>query len=1164
MIDPNFIHQRDVTNILTDLQKEVNKVKEKYAANPDDPNLAIELQQLIDNADRDLRLKTQAIVRSRLSQSRILPINYKPIPIPEVSPRAQSVAANHPPLPPLPPAPPGQQSTHSTHTSLHHTIQNSTGQNATMAQQLRRRNKSSNDTYNNHNSNDGASTIAQPIPPMVHEKPQRKTTTPVKQSRARRILPTKERLPQIDKHDPLAPPPPVNESMINTYGLQQLNEAGLIKNNDINQHLSGIVTVAPFVSDLPPVPLSMSPNYILDNNPDHLEMELKPKSPSIPPTPIADEAEDKIDEGDEYDEERSNEPKKRSFMLYNGEPDEDSIDFMTFKRMNSNIWEILEVFLSLLRKLCEERGIRKVAIDCHILLDLSQMDPDEVSSERLMRCFIGTYRTKKRSKKVGFGFIGKDADKKAAIVIQSIFRGFTARRLVRFIKKDSSAARTIQRWYRTNIDTLQFRTEMRKIKLDRQEQFEELQGATDGWIPTQPHVLLHIINSHLPTELGRIAALKNDQVTLIIFSRAPLPTIISDYLKSNVPVQEMLSFVVPRQRLPYTLPMEDVLASDKRLMERIEDIAKGKPIYVVPNSVRDALVEVAANMDAFLLSPMPSIVDGYDKIMKKREFLGKCCKNLFKASEEIHEREILCKELTNLSINNLKTQQWFIRTNTGTFGWIDTSDLLLLEKLKKNADVLTPADLEDQTFRDLLNQNISKDLNVITNTISTIDKNQFFEDLWQKGAIIEAAPQNVVSRPSVSFFIPPKGDAEITGTWENLFISEFEVFATIHPAFVVDQMKLKKHAMKYGNELVIGKFTGTCVMDFWASNHSNKDRITPDNISFTATQRALPQMLSESTCKLHFDVNTMKMGKYTYVQDRLVLPEEMPSNVFLRKCKMAGIKVDQNVFFLPDLQEEITIGMVAVANTPEELVNLVYETMCILSESVFDLKEDPSALLFSYCTAIEHLKSQVDTGYGIKNSVLMKKMKIKVVPDQIHPILYKFGKRITDSPGIAFNPPHSEEEAEMEAQDFANEVKIQNILSENEIPLRRSLLTTPTDAKGRERKLMTPSDDEDRVSKIEKEIQEEIDEQSKKERDDLPEGPAGADIPDGNLTNIENTKEEHKDNEIPPEAPTPADTPDQTFEQPAEPNNEQEKIDSNEEANNDKLAKENETSQPTE
>lgn len=189
---------------------------------------------------------------------------------------------------------------------------------------------------------------------------------------------------------------------------------------------------------------------------------------------------------------------------------------------------------------------------------------------------------------------------------------------------------------------------------------------------------------------------------------------------------------------------------------------------------------------------------------------------------------------------------------------------------------MTQNDIEDPTLKTLLIKNISDDLKVITNTISTINKNDFLNDSLPSGTIVQAVPQEVRSRPSVSLFVTtrrknktkpetPKtntnsnetesketqndketkeiknneesekvqnneenqnetnekidsnrneyneeeedndefdGEVHITGTWENLYISEFEKFATIHPAFIVKPEKLRKHTMKYADEMI--------------------------------------------------------------------------------------------------------------------------------------------------------------------------------------------------------------------------------------------------------------------------------------------------------------------------------------------------------------------------
>ncbi|KAK8899699.1 hypothetical protein M9Y10_002021 [Tritrichomonas musculus] len=1186
MIDPNYIHQRDVSTILTNLQADVNNVREKYAENPNDPQLAIELQTLIDNADRDLRLKTQAIVRARLSQSRLLPIQSKSIPIPELPPRSQSAAGAGPPLPPLQPAP----SDYEPINPHKRGVQNK----------------------NAH--------PPQPIHPIVHEKHSKRLTTPVakdKIGRSRRIPQLKETLPRVDRHDPLATPPPISEKLINAFGLEQLNETGLIQNSDIKKHLEGIVTVAPYTYELPPVPLSVTPNYVLDTSAQNItEEEAMPNTESTSIKPAEENCEQKEDKSDNLaessksigssDSESDITKMSMKFFLINGIPDEDSVGFNNFRRSCYSLSETIDIYLDLLRRFCENQGLKKQQIDGQKLIEIAtNYDPDEVSDDRLIGCLSGELKKIRKAGRFGFGFIGEFAEKKAATAIQSIWRGFTARRMFRLIKKTSSAAKRIQNWYKQRIESHEFRQSMREAKKERYQAFLELQGS-DFYYPNQPHLLLHIINGHLPSELGRIQVLKtNPNSKLVIFSRFPLPTFISSYLKDHIENQEKLVFVVPRQKLPYTLPIEDVLASDSRLMKYIQEIANEMPIYFVPNRMRDSLIDASSFMESFLISPLPKILANVTGLKNNRQFLSNCCQNMFiTAPNEVHNKEELCTALANLSLENLNTQQWMIKTNSNKFGWIDTNEISLLERVKKNASIMTQDDLNDPTFRNLLVKTISDELNVITETISTINKSDLLKEVYEDGAFVQAAPQDVKSRPSVSLFVMTKkkkvrkvqnpekreempkenkteeaqqtensnenkdlqqdkaeasekiqneaelnkendnkevdaenkcennnldkngeededeyeyeGEVHITGTWENLYISEFEPFATIHPAFIVKPEKLCKHTMKYANDLIKKNLIGTSVIDFWFSTHSNKERITPDEITFTATERYLPQMLSENVCNLTFNEKTLKMGKYTYVQERLVLPYAISIDELNSKCIKNGIKINKNVFFIPDLQEEITIGLVAVANSPEMLINIVYETFCILTEKVFDLKNDPKALLFSYCTAIEFIKEQIDSEGSIRSTVYMKKMRIKVVEDQIKPLLFHYDElnKKNRSDDESSSPETPKIEDDYKITEISNEVKTNTvkIFDANYVPEgRRSLITTPIDADGREKKLITPSDEDITEPNSAKNIENIV-------KEDLPDAPAGANIPEDDSiesnSNQQPTKIEGDDDEI--------------------------------------------------
>ena len=71
-----YVHKRDVSSILAKLGADLEAAKAEIENNPtNSQNFKQKIDTIIQNADRDLRLKTQAIVRSRLAKSNVIPIN---------------------------------------------------------------------------------------------------------------------------------------------------------------------------------------------------------------------------------------------------------------------------------------------------------------------------------------------------------------------------------------------------------------------------------------------------------------------------------------------------------------------------------------------------------------------------------------------------------------------------------------------------------------------------------------------------------------------------------------------------------------------------------------------------------------------------------------------------------------------------------------------------------------------------------------------------------------------------------------------------------------------------------------------------------------------------------------------------------------------------------
>lgn len=997
-MDETYVHQRDVAKILTELQKEIQKVEEKYRDNPDSADLANEIQALIDATDRDLRLKTQAIVRHRLSQSRLLPLKCPP----PGKTRATSVLAA-PPLPPLPD--PGSR-----------------------ASRVRGLDDQS---------------VPVPIEPIRFPVKRETVTSYGAPSRQRKIPDLPATLPRVDWHDPSAPVPDLPPTAIDTYGLQQLNESGHIRNSDLQKHLSGLVTVSPYTYDMPRVAFG-GESFLLARGDEEREGETN-EVPS-----------ERMDERNKVETPVEEPVGKFVFKMVDGVVDADSEVFSEFKRAYQNVWEPITIVVKMLGKLCEKFGLREQYVIGETVVEVSKMEPDTVSEEKLFECFLNQIESaRKNPSRYGFGFVGVNAERKAAIAIQSLWRGFSVRRAIRNVRKNHAAARIIQRFFRTYKTLLAFKANLAAAISRRKLAFEKSQSDVQACDTTKAHVIVHLIDTYSPGELGRVQELLNPYATLVIFSRAPLPTYIAEFLRNNVEDQARLKFLVPQQRLPRTLPIEDVLASDARTMTRIKETAGGHPIFLLPTRPQESEIELAMKMNAYVIAPIPSKADIYQAKEPARRFLGIAARHLMDGSGEVFDKASLSAALSSLAIGNLAIGQWIVKCNNGEVGWVNSTDLVLLERLKANTQVLTEKDFEDESFRQLLAQNVATDLEKIIHTINGTCKKDFLRNAYVNGAIIEEAPRQPKSAPSCAFFAAPGKEPRIVATWEKLYISLYEEFATIHPAFSVDNNKFTAKSMKLAKAASERQLFGYSVVDYWYSirttfneldEKDTKLKLTPENVDFTKTERLLPYMLAEAMLKRRMDGSS-----YVYVQQTLVLPIDISIEALNTKCMSFGVPIGEKVFFVPHLQETFIVGLVVTEKSPNRLIELVYRTLCTLSENVFTI-QDPTAHLYQYCNAIEYIKNQIDEQKEIHSTVFMKKVNIKPIerpkPKDDDSSLPPFeGKRVGTS-----NAPERTHTRHVTA--VMSETNIFDLRKE------RTMITTPLDNSGREKQMMV-IDEED-------------------------------------------------------------------------------------------------------
>lgn len=943
----DVVHQRDIVNILSQLEDDVTSTQKMLKRNPGKKDILIkDLNKIVLNADRDLRLKTQAIVRNRLAHSALLPFGAKSIeeeiPIPEQTPKP---SFNLPPL--------------------------------QVKKQINLRE---------------TSTAIMPITPPINKT---NMTASVQRSRTRQVRTAPPQiLPKYNKHDPFEPKPSIPTDKVLLFGINRLVESKLMAEQDIKPLLDDVLKVEPCKGDIIILSRENDQRFVLDKNTDN----------RIGDTPIDNRIIESARENIVNEEKEDKKEQKFLFWLKYGKPIQTSVEFLFFKREFSSTWEKVEIILSLLYGICEDYGLKNSQVDGKLIVELTKLDPDSVSREKLIKCFLDKRKIMKMKlvTKVGFGFIGPHAEDKAATVIQSIWRGFYARRLIRLIRRNNAASRIIQRWFRNITNYIKFKNQVKAEKKRRMLMFEANQSNIENLWNDHPHTYIHLVNGHIGSEIGRVSVLLENNASLIIFTRSPVPFTIIEPLRQKHN-SERLQFIHTQLKLPENIPIEDVLACDTRSLARIKLLLANQVPIIQPSRFKESLIEIAIKLNAYSLAPIESRMMMFHTHEAIRRLLISSKLRVFEGSDEVFDRTNLCKCLTDLSVSYLKIQQWRIRVRTGIIGWVNTNDFVLLERMKNHSDVLEENDLEDENFKQLLTQSLTNDLNIIVESTGNTSKTDFLKEVWMNGALIEAGPMQVISQPCVAFEVPAVGSSKIVGTWETLFTSLYEPFASIHPAFTVNRDKLKKKTLRVANECSSKRIVGSNILKYWystryLSNSLNEERVkltlTADDLIISHYEDMLPQLITNKVLERNFDEESMSMGPniYTYVQNECIMPSQVEFDEMKMKCKGQNIPVDSKVYFFSDLKNSSVFSLVCVEESPEKLITLAYRVMTTLADSVFEisLKKDPSSNLLSYCHALEYLTIQLENSSVLTSTALMTKVKVRDMKSTKQNIMLKF------------------------------------------------------------------------------------------------------------------------------------------------------------------------------
>jgi hypothetical protein len=394
-----------------------------------------------------------------------------------------------------------------------------------------------------------------------------------------------------------------------------------------------------------------------------------------------------------------------------------------------------------------------------------------------------------------------------------------------------------------------------------------------------------------------------------------------------------------------------------------------------PNELCEAVWDVCFRLQAYALAPLRLQLKALSERADLRRVLTDRGADLFHGSLPASDRRGLCRSLAVLCIEHPDVRQWRIRAGREFLGWIDVRDISLLSHFKERG--IEPS---SDDVKEILTGGIESDFSVIAEPIIRISAEDFLRYVWGIGVSLEEGPQGALSAPQVAVTVDPQHKARIVGTWDQLFISAYDPFAQIHPAFTVAGTELAEKTRPIAAEFASRSLIGTNIISYWVIPQSGTLRYVVDDVRFGCYGRMIAQLAAEQATTTTFSEASMSMGDatYVYVQEKLEFPRFEPLEDVAAALEERGIPIGSRVFMRPDLTHHATVSLIAIAETPKALLELVYQIMLILADEIFACIWTVALPIWRYCYALHFLVSQMNAG-SLRTTVHTSKVRPRQV-----------------------------------------------------------------------------------------------------------------------------------------------------------------------------------------
>jgi len=441
----------------------------------------------------------------------------------------------------------------------------------------------------------------------------------------------------------------------------------------------------------------------------------------------------------------------------------------------------------------------------------------------------------------------------AATAIQSLWRGFRARRIVRHLRHRHGMARRIQRAWAAAKARGQTKLELEhRRELARKRHMEMLYSLGQEWFHAKQRrrLEIHVCSNTLPThrrstiqeyqalqasQICRVFRLLDPRLDVIFVAPRRLHEDIMDYYCKIMQFRGIrnppgrFQVVAPEVRnLPHNVSLTQALLCSAPALKRIRRLCQNRAAVLVPDVVTPQEVKLASELDVPLLSAPAKNAALLNSKSQAKRLVSMAELPMGPWAVDIYDEDEFYASLADAVVRHANIQCWAFkiddeRASRGT-AYIDLQQIKPVVDLAKQ--IPRP---EEQQKRDASRQGRERPVTladvelalrkylpkraVICNRRAYEDFKTWITEACRVGLVIQAVPSRILSQTAVHLQVEPNASVYILGTSEAVTAQPFVRVASWYPHTKGSWEVLKEVGMRIGRVLAAKGMIGFASVD---------------------------------------------------------------------------------------------------------------------------------------------------------------------------------------------------------------------------------------------------------------------------------------------------------------------------------------------------------------